>query len=230
MQGGQYREQRKEAVEEGANDESKGPGEEANSQIDDEANEQAMAVYCKECQTWLNGPRQWADHKIGKKHRKNVQKARQGTPAGDGSVGDGTGSGEAPDQQSVDEPPAVLTAAWQWLEDGKAQKKAEAVKSQPAGDGEERISRSARRRRHKKEKELLVTTLDGCGEAEKPEEMESEVATAGQEAITEQQGPGATGIPEVLGNTKITEHEEFGENVKVVSSSSLIGLLGTALP
>ena len=38
---------------------------------------EAMAVYCKECQTWLNGPRQWEDHKIGKKHRKNVLKARR---------------------------------------------------------------------------------------------------------------------------------------------------------
>ena len=29
------------------------------------------AVYCDDCQMWLNSPTQWEDHKIGKKHRKN---------------------------------------------------------------------------------------------------------------------------------------------------------------
>ena len=31
------------------------------------------AIYCKHCQMWLNGPAQWADHEIGKKHRKAVR-------------------------------------------------------------------------------------------------------------------------------------------------------------
>ena len=43
---------------------------------------ETTAVYCPECQTWLNGPRQWEDHKIGKKHRKNVQKQRAGASSG----------------------------------------------------------------------------------------------------------------------------------------------------
>ena len=43
---------------------------------------ETTAVYCPECQTWLNGPRQWEDHKIGKKHRKNVQKQRAGSASG----------------------------------------------------------------------------------------------------------------------------------------------------
>ena len=30
------------------------------------------AVYCPDCQMWLNGPEQWHDHLIGKKHRKNI--------------------------------------------------------------------------------------------------------------------------------------------------------------
>ena len=30
------------------------------------------AVYCADCQMWLNGPTQWYNHRIGKKHRKNV--------------------------------------------------------------------------------------------------------------------------------------------------------------
>eukprot|EP00439_Symbiodinium_sp_Y106_P063093 s3271_g9.t1 len=32
------------------------------------------AIYCKHCQMWLNGPAQWADHEIGKKHRKAVRR------------------------------------------------------------------------------------------------------------------------------------------------------------
>ena len=29
------------------------------------------AVYCDMCEMWLNGPTQWQDHRIGKKHKKN---------------------------------------------------------------------------------------------------------------------------------------------------------------
>ena len=36
------------------------------------------AVYCEYCEMWLNGPTQWEDHKIGKKHKKNVR--RRGPP------------------------------------------------------------------------------------------------------------------------------------------------------
>ena len=38
--------------------------------------EQEGAIYCKHCQMWLNGPTQWADHEIGKKHRKAVHRAQ----------------------------------------------------------------------------------------------------------------------------------------------------------
>ena len=34
----------------------------------------AGAVYCEDCEMWLNGPTQWEDHKIGKKHKKNLKK------------------------------------------------------------------------------------------------------------------------------------------------------------
>ena len=34
--------------------------------------EHAGAIYCRYCEMWLNGPTQWADHEIGKKHRKAV--------------------------------------------------------------------------------------------------------------------------------------------------------------
>ena len=32
------------------------------------------ARYCEDCEVWLNGPTQWDDHKIGKKHKKRVKK------------------------------------------------------------------------------------------------------------------------------------------------------------
>ena len=35
------------------------------------------AVYCEFCEMWLNGPTQWEDHKIGKKHKKHVRWAKQ---------------------------------------------------------------------------------------------------------------------------------------------------------
>ena len=47
-------------------DERQAPAD-ANEQIDG-------AVYCEDCEMWLNGPTQWEDHKIGKKHKKNVAK------------------------------------------------------------------------------------------------------------------------------------------------------------
>ena len=34
------------------------------------------AIYCWHCEMWLNGPTQWADHEIGKKHRKAVRRAQ----------------------------------------------------------------------------------------------------------------------------------------------------------
>jgi len=43
--------------------------------------EHDAAIYCKYCQMWLNGPTQWADHEIGKKHQKAVRRA-----AGTGSA------------------------------------------------------------------------------------------------------------------------------------------------
>ncbi len=35
-----------------------------------------QAVYCPDCEMWLNGPTQWEDHKIGKKHKKNKRLAQ----------------------------------------------------------------------------------------------------------------------------------------------------------
>jgi len=41
---------------------------------DPNVTESGAAKYCEDCEMWLNGPTQWEDHKIGKKHKKNVKK------------------------------------------------------------------------------------------------------------------------------------------------------------
>ena len=38
------------------------------------------AVYCEVCEMWLNGPLQWEDHRIGKKHKKNILRKENGLP------------------------------------------------------------------------------------------------------------------------------------------------------
>ena len=35
------------------------------------------SVYCEICEMWLSGPIQWEDHKIGKKHKKNMKRQQQ---------------------------------------------------------------------------------------------------------------------------------------------------------
>ena len=138
-------------------DEQEEEGEEGQAWGDEEEN-YVMAVYCKECETWLNSLQQWGDHEIGKRHVKNVRKARRGNA---------TGSSEAAQSKVAktveDEGPEKKTEAWLWLESGKdekhAKREAEAAekKLDVEGDAEageqKKISRSARRRRYKKEKE-----------------------------------------------------------------------------
>jgi len=51
---------------------------------DDE--EKGDAVYCEVCEMWLNGPTQWEDHRIGKKHKKNC-KRQECLPGADGKQG-----------------------------------------------------------------------------------------------------------------------------------------------
>ena len=77
------------------------------------------AVYCKECQTWVNGPRQYKDHEIGKKRRKNVQKQRRCT-ARLLLICEILLVHE-PDPPS-DPEPEKITDAWLWLEKGKDEK------------------------------------------------------------------------------------------------------------
>ena len=142
----------------------------AGDQQDEEADQHAMAVYCKECQTWLNGPRQWEDHKIGKKHKKNVQKAKRGT-----ARSTEVAQPEAR-QPAVDEKPEKKTAMWQWLEDGRVAKHAES--NQLEGDGIQKEGRSARRRRHKQEKEAREAAERQTAETEAEEAAEKEKKAA----------------------------------------------------
>ena len=60
--------------------------------VADGAENEDGAVYCKYCDMWLNGPSQWEDHKLGKKHRKAtrvwrlrefMEHARRDPPGGD---------------------------------------------------------------------------------------------------------------------------------------------------
>ena len=39
--------------------------------------EDGSAKYCPACYMWVNGPTQWVDHLIGKKHKKNVRRMRR---------------------------------------------------------------------------------------------------------------------------------------------------------
>ena len=124
-----------------------------------------MPVYCAPCQTWLNGERQWKDHKIGKKHKKNKRKAGRGHASGSGSP-------LQPEQPELElEVPAKKTEAWKWLEEGRlskidqkvAQKSVAKIVEKVAENEaqellvkEENLSRSARRRRAKKVKEQTI--------------------------------------------------------------------------
>ena len=61
-------------------------------------NKPEKGIHCPDCDMWLNGPTQWEDHKIGKKHAKNIKRSKAGRPKqkrqGDG---DGEWNGVAAD-------------------------------------------------------------------------------------------------------------------------------------
>ena len=41
---------------------------------------QCRNIYCETCEMWVNGPEQWQDHSIGKKHKKCSKIKKYGTP------------------------------------------------------------------------------------------------------------------------------------------------------
>ena len=76
-----------EESEDGVNDQDNGGGEEDatdrsegaiyqdNGGGEEDASDRSEgAIYCDCCEIWLNGPTQWKDHIIGKKHKKNLKK------------------------------------------------------------------------------------------------------------------------------------------------------------
>ena len=48
-----------------------------------QATEHDGAIYCRACDKWMNGPTQWADHEIGKRHRKAFRKKMEEDPPSD---------------------------------------------------------------------------------------------------------------------------------------------------
>ena len=61
-----------------------------------------QSIYCELCDMWLNGPTQWMDHRIGKRHRRNTKHSgphRGGAPQA--SDPRRTGAGGAPQAVGV---------------------------------------------------------------------------------------------------------------------------------
>jgi hypothetical protein len=72
------------------------------------------AIYCEHCDIWLNGPTQWDDHKIGKKHKKNCKKGGHSCESDkkvDGKVSskvvDGPGEDMPAAEEKVEDPGGV---------------------------------------------------------------------------------------------------------------------------
>ena len=127
------------------------------------ADDHGASVYCKECQTWLNGSRQYEDHKTGKKHQKNMQKARRG------NASSSVEAQSLPDTVAQPDPvPEKKTDMWLWLEKGKEEKEAEEQAKGEDGK-EEKQSRSSRRRRLKKQREAEKAVAGAEEAADIPE-------------------------------------------------------------
>ena len=61
------------------------------------------AVFCEHCEMWLNGPTSWLDHKIGKKHKKNVRK-----PPGSKPYRNSSDPFSATNGKDIQTPPATV--------------------------------------------------------------------------------------------------------------------------
>ena len=146
------------------------------------ADDHGAAVYCKECQTWLNGSRQYEDHKTGKKHQKNMQRARRGNASS--SVELQSTPDPVPQPDPVPDPvPEKKTDMWLWLEKGKEEKEAEEQAKGEDGK-EEKQSRSSRRRRLKKQRGQAKAE-DGEEDKEDGKEVK---ATSSQEPYPKAEG------------------------------------------
>ena len=117
-------------------------------------------VYCKECEHWYNGEKQYNDHLTGKKHIKNVNKHRRGNASSAVIIT------SVPDDTEVVAGFGLMKQSdmWLWLEKGKEEKEAEEQANDAAGSWEN-ISRTSRRRRAKKLREAQNAALEAEGAA-----------------------------------------------------------------
>ena len=83
-----------------AEEEEEGAEEEREESVSNESSTKKEGpVRCKVCQMLLNGPTQWQDHKIGKKHKRNANKKSVATP-------------QESDQVQQQQPPALMPPQW----------------------------------------------------------------------------------------------------------------------
>ena len=61
------------------------------------------AVYCDDCEMWLNGSTQFEDHKISKKHKKSLRRKQKTLPLRQTKMGVLVGSIKRPPQACVEE-------------------------------------------------------------------------------------------------------------------------------
>ena len=54
-------------------EEAQGADDDSNSS---DGSSEGQGIYCQECETWLNGPNQYKDHLVGRKHKANCNKAK----------------------------------------------------------------------------------------------------------------------------------------------------------
>ena len=89
-----------------------------------------IAKYCIFCETWLNGPQQWQEHIVGKKHCKAI-----GTEGRTDCL-----HARATTENMPSEIHFKITEAWQWLEDGKLAKEQESIRKQIVLPSEEIVA------------------------------------------------------------------------------------------
>ena len=68
------------------------------------------AIHCDICNMWLNGPTQWEDHKLGRKHRRNDAIARMQRDAAESPDACAATPGQAPDACAAEQedPPGCI--------------------------------------------------------------------------------------------------------------------------
>ena len=151
------KEEEEEEEEDGEQDEDEQESPEAKDKV---VIEEDTSVYCPACQTWTNGPKQYEDHLIGKKHRKNMK--RQKAESAEAQAAAPAEKVEIKAPPELEETKGKSTEA-DWLNDGleelmKTQTRdGKDAKPQEAQDAK----RHRRSRRRRGDKVLDEDTKDG---------------------------------------------------------------------